>query len=41
MLISGKDPRYLFYKIVVEYSGIEQKKVVFHSTEMQKKDINI
>jgi hypothetical protein len=40
MLINGKDQRYLFYKIVVEYNGIEQKKVVCHSTEMQKKDIN-
>ena len=36
----GKDPRYSFYEIIVEYGGIEQKWVIVHSTEMQKrKDI--
>ena len=36
----GKDPRYSFYEAIVEYSGIKQKWVVVHSSEMQKrKDI--
>ncbi|RPJ69022.1 MAG: IS1634 family transposase, partial [Alphaproteobacteria bacterium] len=33
----GKDPRYSFYETVVEYGGIEQKWVVVHSSEMQKR----
>jgi transposase len=36
----GEDARYSFYETIVEYGGIEQKWVVVHSTEMQKrKDI--
>jgi transposase len=36
----GEDPRYSFYETIIEYSGIEQKWVVVHSSEMQKrKDI--
>jgi transposase len=36
----GEDPRYSFYETIVEYAGIEQKWVVVHSSEMQKrKDI--
>ena len=36
----GEDPRYSFYETIVEYGGIEQKWVVVHSSEMQKrKDI--
>ncbi len=33
----GKDPRYSFYETIVEYGGIEQKWVVVHSAEMQKR----
>ena len=33
----GKDPRYSFYETIVEYGGIEQKWVVVHSSEMQKR----
>ena len=36
----GEDQRYSFYETIVEYGGIEQKWVVVHSSEMQKrKDI--
>src|SRR5674536_175837 len=36
----GEDPRYSFYETIIEYGGIEQKWVVVHSSEMQKrKDI--
>jgi len=36
----GEDIRYSFYETIVEYGGIEQKWVVVHSSEMQKrKDI--
>jgi transposase len=36
----GEDQRYSFYETIVEYGGVEQKWVVVHSTEMQKrKDI--
>jgi transposase len=33
----GEDQRYSFYETIVEYGGIEQKWVVVHSTEMQKR----
>jgi transposase len=33
----GEDARYSFYETIVEYGGIEQKWVVVHSTEMQKR----
>ncbi len=33
----GEDPRYSFYETIVEYGGIEQKWVVVHSSEMQKR----
>lgn len=33
----GEDPRYSFYETIVEYGGIEQKWVVVHSAEMQKR----
>jgi transposase len=33
----GTDPRYSFYETIVEYGGIEQKWVVVHSSEMQKR----
>ena len=33
----GEDQRYSFYETTVEYGGIEQKWVVVHSTEMQKR----
>ena len=33
----GDDQRYSFYETIVEYGGIEQKWVVVHSTEMQKR----
>ena len=33
----GKDSRYSFYETIVEYGDIEQKWVVVHSTEMQKR----
>ena len=36
----GEDSRYSFYETIVEYGDIEQKWVVVHSSEMQKrKDI--
>ena len=34
---TGEDQRYSFYETIVEYGGIEQKWVVVHSTEMQKR----
>jgi len=33
----GEDQRYSFYETIVGYGGIEQKWVVVHSTEMQKR----
>jgi transposase len=33
----GEDQRYSFYDTTVEYGGVEQKWVVVHSTEMQKR----
>jgi hypothetical protein len=33
----GEDSRYSFYETIVEYDDIEQKWVVVHSTEMQKR----
>ena len=33
----GEDSRYSFYETIVEYGDIEQKWVVVHSTEMQKR----
>ena len=33
----GEDSRYSFYETIVEYGGIEQKWVVVHSAEMQKR----
>jgi transposase len=33
----GTDPRYSFYETIVEYGGIEQKWIVVHSSEMQKR----
>jgi transposase len=33
----GEGPRYSFYETIVENGGIEQKWVVVHSTEMQKR----
>ncbi|AKB18996.1 Mobile element protein [Methanosarcina sp. WWM596] len=33
----GEDPRYSFYETIVEYGGIEQRWVVVHSVEMQKR----
>jgi transposase len=39
-LKQGEDQRYSFYETIIKYGGIEQKWVVVHSTEMQKrKDI--
>ena len=33
----AEDARYSFYETIVEYGGIEQKWVVVHSSEMQKR----
>ncbi len=34
---TGEDPRYSFYETCINYADVEQKWVVVHSTEMQKR----